>query len=139
VSEPEAQLPAAPQQAQIRVLIVEDDFDIATSFSRLLRLLGCHAAAAFGTAMGLQMVALFRPHLVLSDLHMPGADGVELVRTIRAIGEPFVQPICVCITGDDSAEEIARCIEAGFDRVEVKPIDAAALGAILELAKARVS
>ena len=51
--------PTGQTAAELRVLIVDDDVDAATSFSYVLQILGCKTAVAFGSTMGLRVAQLF--------------------------------------------------------------------------------
>jgi CheY-like chemotaxis protein len=125
--------------ADLRVLIVDDDIDTATSFSYVLQILGCKTAVAFGGAMGLRVAQLFQPNLVFLDLGMPGADGRETLIAARAMEGPVSSAMFVCLTGRSDPDEERRCLEAGFDRFVSKPMDASLLPEVLAEARARAS
>lgn len=122
---------------ELRVLIVDDDIDTATSFSYVLQILGCKTAVAFGGSMGLRVAQLFQPNLVFLDLGMPGADGCETLTAARAMEGPVSGAMFVCLTGRSDPAEERRCLEAGFDRFFVKPMDASLMPELLAEARAR--
>ena len=122
---------------ELRVLIVDDDVDAATSFSYLLQILGCKAAVAFGATMGVRVAQLFQPNLCFVDLGMPGSDGVDTLRAIRAVDGPAAGAVFVCLTGRANADDERRCIDAGFDLFVTKPMDSKTLPEILALARER--
>ncbi len=66
-----------------RILIVDDDTDLADTLARLLRRFGhtCLTAASASEAIGL--IHIESPHLVVTDLHMPGMDGLAVARCAR--------------------------------------------------------
>jgi CheY-like chemotaxis protein len=104
------------------VLLVEDNDDLRRLFSRVLRLNGCEACGAAGGAEALEVAVGFAPELVLTDLMMPGMDGVELIRRLHAIPELAAVPI-VAITADTTPEAERRARQAGAIDFVVKPVD----------------
>lgn len=121
----------------LRVLIVDDDVDAATSLSYVLQIVGCKTAVAFGGTMGLRVAQLFQPNLCFVDLGMPGSDGLETLRALREIDGPVARAMFVCLTGRNDPEDRQRCIEAGFDHFVTKPMDAKTLPELLALAHER--
>jgi len=76
-------------------------------------------------------VASLHPNVVLLDLSMPGMDGYELARRIRA--ESWgKEALLVALTGWGQDQHRRRSHEAGFDRHIIKPADAEALRAVLD-------
>lgn len=128
-----------PGPTELRVLIVDDDIDTATSFSYVLQILGCKTAVAFGGSMGLRVAQLFQPGLVFLDLGMPGGDGCETLLAARSIEGPVASAMYVCLTGRDDPAEERRCLEAGFDRFVSKPMDASLLPDLLAEARTRAA
>ncbi len=74
-----------------RILIVDDDLDVADSLVLLLETYGASARATYGGAAGLEAVATFKPQVVLLDLGMPEIDGFETARRIRALPEGLLR------------------------------------------------
>jgi two-component system OmpR family response regulator len=122
---------------EVRVLVVDDNVDAATSLGYLLQLMGAKTAVAFGGEMALRLVRLFQPMLVLIDLHMPGPDGCEVMRRARAL--PGFEPgaLFVCFSASREPEDRRRCMDAGFDYFVSKPVDPAELANILGAAQER--
>ena len=85
-------------------------------------------------ARAIDAIATFRPHVVISDLAMPGMDGYELVRTIAdTIPNP---PPVIAMSGHVNERDVQRSIDAGFARHLGKPADYQRLVAtIAELAR----
>lgn len=115
--------------ASRRVLVIDDDRDVADSFVLLLETLGATVRVAYSGAMGLTALAAFNPELVFLDLGMPGMDGYETARRIRAAPEGRDVKL-VALTGWGQDQIRARARAAGFDRELTKP---AGLEALLEL------
>jgi CheY-like chemotaxis protein len=117
--------PARP----LRVLVVEDNAVNELVIVRLLRRFG-HAVTT--SRDGVQALAAFEEggpfDLVLMDCHMPGMDGFEATRRLRASGHRL--PI-FALTAGVSLEERRHCLESGMNGLLAKPIDPARLKEVL--------
>ncbi|VTR93586.1 integral membrane sensor hybrid histidine kinase : Integral membrane sensor hybrid histidine kinase OS=Planctomyces brasiliensis (strain ATCC 49424 / DSM 5305 / JCM 21570 / NBRC 103401 / IFAM 1448) GN=Plabr_0357 PE=4 SV=1: Response_reg [Gemmata massiliana] len=105
----------------LRVLVVDDDPDTATSQFDLLTLCGFVVKAVTDGDTALRVVHEFRPDVILTDLMMPGISGIELARRITATGvspPPFLVAVTGCYGDDLRASE-----GSGFDLVLIKPVD----------------
>jgi signal transduction histidine kinase len=116
------------QQQPRRVLVVDDNEDAAQSIAILLGLWGYEATTAYDGNAALAAAADFDPDLVLLDLGLPGLDGCEVARRLRAGGW---RGLLVALTGYGRDEDRARAREAGFDRHLLKPVDPDALRRLL--------
>ena len=120
VLSPAADSPLAPTTV-LRVLVVDDHADGATSMCRLLRALGHDAREASDGLAGVEAAAEFRPHAVLVDIGMPKLDGYDVARALRA--EPWGKNmLIVAVTGWGQASDKQRAMEAGFDHHLTKPV-----------------
>ena len=119
--------PAAPAR---RVLVVDDNADAAEGVALVLQFLGVQTHVVNDGAAALAALDSFRPHLVLLDLGMPGLDGYDVARWIRQ-RDSHAGTRIVALTGWGDSAERARTMEAGFDAHLVKPVDFAALQALL--------
>jgi two-component system, OmpR family, KDP operon response regulator KdpE len=100
-----------------QLLLVEDDVAIRGALIRALSERG-HAVTSTASAMeALQQVVDAPPDLVILDLGLPGLDGYEALRMLRAISEV---PVVVATARDDEAD-IIRALDAGADDYLVKP------------------
>jgi len=105
-----------------RILIVDDSRDGSESLAMLLRVLGAEVALAHSGHQALESVETFHPDVVLLDIGMPGMDGYEVARRIRA--NPTNQHISlIALTGWGQDEDRRRSVAAGFDHHLVKPAD----------------
>jgi CheY-like chemotaxis protein len=121
---------------RLRILVADDNADVAASLAMLLRLEGHHVQTAPDGREAVELAELFRPDVILMDLAMPRLDGVEAVRQIRAT--PWGKRIrIVALTAWGQESERRRTQEAGMDFHLVKPVDPQALVAILSTGKAR--
>jgi PAS domain S-box-containing protein len=117
-----------------RVLVVDDNDDAASSQAAVLRLMGHDVRSAPEGWSALEMAASFRPELVLLDIGMPGLDGYEVCRRLRA--QPWgAGAMIVAVTGWGQEADKRRAREAGFDLHLTKPMDPAALAALLDGAR----
>jgi CheY-like chemotaxis protein len=96
----------------------------------VLRLLGHQVEVAFDGPAALDKARKFRPEIVLLDLGMPGMDGFEVARRLRATEEGRHIKI-VAQTGWGQESDRRRTREAGFDEHLAKPVDMAALQHLL--------
>ena len=78
-----------------------------------------------GRAVLAQALA-FRPHAILLDIGLPGLDGYDLIRDLRASSGIDI-PFAIAVSGFDTPEHKARAIAAGFGQYFVKPLNSAAL------------
>ena len=109
---------------------IEDNRDAADSLGLLLGMLGADVRVARDGLEALDVVQGYDPAVVLLDIGMPGMDGFEVARRIRA-GSTTRRPAIVALTGWGQPEDRQRTKEAGFDHHLVKPADLVALQGIL--------
>ena len=106
----------------LRVLVVDDNRDSADSMSSLLRTFGNEVAVANSGAEALEQLAEYVPEVVLLDIGMPGMNGYEVARRIRA--DPRVKKVLlIAITGWGQVSDRMLSREAGFDQHMVKPVN----------------
>ena len=132
IARPEADGPPVSSTASParRVLIVDDNTDAANSLAMLLKLGGHDAQVSYSGPQALERVESFQPEVALLDIGLPGMDGYELARRLRA--RPGLQGIrLVALTGYGQLEDRQRTHAAGFDDHIVKPADLAALERVL--------
>jgi PAS domain S-box-containing protein len=113
-----------------RVLVVDDNRDAADSLAQVVEMLGHDAEVAYDGQAALAKVRGRPPDVVLCDIGLPGMDGYEVARRIRAMGERNVR--LVAVTGYAQPEDLARAARAGFDRHVSKPADPERIQDVLE-------
>ena len=118
-----AALPQTPDSLS-RVLIVDDNRDAADSLAMLLQFEGRQTLCAYSGEAALQQVAAFEPQLVLLDIGLPGLDGYEVARRLKA---DFPKVRVIALSGYGQVEDRQRSTAAGFDAHLVKPVDLDAL------------
>lgn len=114
-----------------RVLLIDDNLDVADSLALLLGILGATVQVANDGAHGLEALIDLKPDLVLLDLSMPGMDGYETARRIRELPEGKNTTL-IALTGWGGDEIRKRTEESGFDRHLIKPVEIEELEKILE-------
>ena len=102
-----------------RVLIVEDDVEIAQALQRSLRLEGYEVRIAPDGEQALTDARSYVPDVVLLDLGLPGLDGVDVARRLRADGDV---PILM-LTARDALESRVEGLDSGADDYLVKPFE----------------
>jgi signal transduction histidine kinase/DNA-binding NarL/FixJ family response regulator len=105
-----------------KILIIDDNRDLADSLQALLCDHGFSCVAALDGPSGLEAVASFAPDAILLDLGLPGLDGYEVARRIRASADGD-RRLLVAVTGYGEERDRQRSAEAGFDAHLVKPVD----------------
>lgn len=114
-----------------RVLVVDDQVDVAQSLKDLLCLLGQETHTAYSGTEALQAAKDFKPELIFLDIGLPGMTGYDVARSLRAHqGTP--KPTLIAVTGWGDDQNIASALEAGFDRHLTKPVDPAEIERILQ-------
>jgi signal transduction histidine kinase len=121
---------AASQPLRRRVLIVDDNIDAAHSLAMLMEVGGHEARLCYDGQTALMEAQKFQPEVVLLDIGLPGLDGLEVARRLRAMNlSP--RPTLVALTGYGQNDDLRRSQEAGFDHHLVKPADPQTLIALL--------
>jgi CheY-like chemotaxis protein len=113
---PETPAPAARK----RLLVVDDNVDAAETIARLLRLAGYEAECVYDGPSALQAVERNKPDIVVLDIGLPGMDGYEVARRLRA---RFRRLPLIAVTGYGQDSDRKRSEQAGFDHHFTKPVD----------------
>ncbi|HEY8078737.1 MAG TPA: ATP-binding protein [Labilithrix sp.] len=130
-------MPPMPTQplAGMRALVVEDEQDSRALIELLLATEGATVCAVESADAALEAVAGFRPHVVVSDIGMPGRDGYWLAGELArcAPGTP-----AIALTAFSTNDDVARALAAGFVRHVAKPVEPEQLvAALLDLRSGR--
>ena len=113
-----------------RILIVDDNQDAADTLGSLLMALGATVCVVYNGQDAVNRVESFAPDVALLDIGMPGLDGFEVARRIRADGH-HDDMLLIALTGWGQEKDRRRSRAAGIDHHLVKPPDIAKLSALL--------
>jgi PAS domain S-box-containing protein len=127
---PRAAAPVVRPGVARRVLVVDDNVDAAATLDMVLRSLGHESRVVNDGFAALAAVSEFRPDAVLLDIGMPGLDGYEVARRLRAMQRGTELRI-IAITGWGQEADRVKSRAAGFDVHLVKPVEPADLAQVL--------
>jgi PAS domain S-box-containing protein len=115
--------PAAPSLAGLRVLVVEDELDALELMRLVLTRAGAEVAATASAAEAFERLQAFRPNAIVSDIAMPGENGLSLMRRIRALAVEQCGTVpALALTAYTRTEDKASALAAGFTTHLGKPI-----------------
>jgi len=106
----------------LRVLVVDDEPDTLDLLRRVLGDSQAQVAAAASVEAALATLGTFNPHVLISDVSMPGRDGYELIRAVRSTTGPEDLP-AAALTAYSRPEDADRAREAGFQMHISKPVE----------------
>jgi signal transduction histidine kinase/ActR/RegA family two-component response regulator len=119
---PQATAAAPALRALQRILVVDDNRDSANTLGALLETVGADVRVAYDGPGALDAISSFRPSVVLLDLGMPGMDGYEVARRIRARPDALDMTL-IALTGWGDPSDRRRTQLVGFQHHLVKPVD----------------
>ncbi len=117
-----------------RVLLVDDEREFVQTLSERLEMRDVGSAVAYDGESALRMVEDDEPDVIILDLRMPGIDGIEVLRRVKA-SRPRIEVII--LTGHGSEEDRRTCIELGAFAYLQKPVDIDELSETLRQANAK--
>lgn len=103
-----------------RVLVVDDNEDLALLFSTLIEMMGCETCTVFSAKAAIEAMSTYSPHVVFSDIGMPEMSGYDLAQAIRCGNPP--QPLLISVSGWNDAKTVKMSLDSGFDLHLVKPV-----------------
>lgn len=121
---------------RIRVLVVDDQRDIADSIAMLVEHVGHDSVAVYDGAAALEAVRQMRPDVMFVDVGMPGMTGYELATQVRQDAS-LSGVLLIALTGYGRAEDRARALASGFDVHLTKPLTETRLREVLAGAASR--
>ena len=124
---------AEAKSASRRLMVVDDNRDAADTTTALLRLMGNEVECAYTGREALELAKRFRANVVFLDIAMPGMDGFETLRNLRARAG-WAKVFAIAVTGYGTEDDKKRILEAGFDGHLTKPMELDALVALLNQA-----
>lgn len=116
-------------QTHKRVLIIDDNVDVADTLAQWLQLAGHEVRTVYSGVAAISATAEFQPEIVLLDIGLPDLNGYDVAAKLRALTNlpPF---LLVAVTGYGQASDEKVFIEAGFDRHFAKPMGLSKLESI---------
>ena len=111
-----------PQGTGQRIVIVEDNDDVREMLRYLLESVGHEVDEAADGVQGIAKVVQLRPDVALVDIGLPGLDGFEVARQLRASGAAS-QTLLIALTGYGLDKDREAVLAAGFDRHLTKPVE----------------
>jgi CheY-like chemotaxis protein len=112
----------------VRVLVVDDEADARELLTAVLEHHGAEVVSAGCVEEAMPLLQSAKPNALVSDIGMPGADGYDLIRRIRALpAEQGGATPATALTGFARPEDGQRALDAGFTAHMAKPVDPAAL------------
>ena len=119
--------------APLRILVVDDNTDAGEALAQILQDDGNEVRMAFQGEAALEVAAVFHPNLILLDIGLPGMDGHEVARRLRA---NRVDAMLVAVTGYGQKADRDAAAAAGFDEHIVKPVELEKLARVIARAQA---
>ncbi|HET9250914.1 MAG TPA: response regulator [Candidatus Eisenbacteria bacterium] len=130
---------ASSTLAGVHVLTVEDDPEALEAVGAVLRRFGASVESAVSVEDAFRVLQTSTPHVIVSDISMPGADGIALIRDVRGRGRHAGGDTpALALTARASAEDEHQILRAGYDAYLRKPVDAGELvSAVSDLVRSR--
>lgn len=120
--------PATTQLAGVTVLVVDDEPDARKLVKRLLEGSGATVAAAASVKEAMELLPECQPQVIVSDIGMPGQDGYDLIRQLRALPrEAGGKKPAIALTAFARSEDRTRAMRAGYNLHLAKPVEPAEL------------
>src|SRR5262249_4745570 len=121
-----------PSLSSLRVLVVDDDEDAREWLSAVLCKYGAEVIASVNAIYALDILAAEKFDVLVSDINMPGMDGYELIRRVRAMKpEQGGRIPAVALTAYARAEDRVQALQAGYQMHVPKPIEPAELEVVV--------
>lgn len=106
----------------LKILLIEDNKELADVFSNLLITMGHQAAVVHNGAEGIKAAKLMRPDVIFCDIDLPGMSGYEVAKALRS-DEETKTAYLIALTGYVSEYKAGLAVESGFDDLLTKPVD----------------
>jgi len=105
---------------KIRVLIVDDEPEVAEVLDEMVTAFGHQTAVAHNGVQAIRAVREFAPHVVLLDIRMPGIDGHTVLDHLRGSPQP---PTVIIVSGNHQEDEARELLQRGALDYVMKPVD----------------
>jgi CheY-like chemotaxis protein len=122
----------------LRILVVEDERGVRLLLKRVLEDAGANVTAVASPADAITEFERQAPDVLVSDIRMPGGNGYELIRRVRALApERGGRTPAVAVSASVGEEEIPKILAAGFQRFVRKPFEVAEVREAVEAVAGR--
>jgi CheY-like chemotaxis protein len=119
---------STPSLAELVLVVVDDEEDSRAFACAALRTAGATVIECGNVEQALAAARVHRPHVLVSDIAMPGQDGFALIHQLRALpADQGGATPCIALTAHAREDDVLRCLEAGFQRHLAKPLESAEL------------
>jgi signal transduction histidine kinase len=115
-----------------RILIVDDNEDASATLASLLEMLGFRVRSTDDGANAVELARSFNPDAILLDIGLPGMNGYEVCKALRAL-PGFASKTIIALTGYGQSDDRRRTREVGFDFHLVKPVEVGEIRKVIEL------
>jgi CheY-like chemotaxis protein len=120
----ELRLSASVNLSGVHVLLVEDDEDSRQLLATFLEYCGALVTMCHTTESALEDLAEYRPHVIISDLALPGADGLQFIRALRRLEPEAGGDVpAIAVSAHDKDFTAAEAKGAGYTGYLVKPVN----------------
>ena len=128
-----AEAPSVPALlGGVRLLIVDDEADARELLAAAFTQMGARVQVVASADDAMTAIERDRPHLLISDIGMPGQDGYALIQRLRAAEAGSARRLpAVALTAYATADDVRRAVAAGYDLHVAKPVDALTLARTL--------
>ena len=134
--EPAVALMDGPRAALLglKILVVDDDPDSNTVVQTLFSARGAEVRTALSAPDGIAIAEAWHPDVVVSDIAMPGEDGIAFLHELRARKTTIGDVPAIALTALGSTADRREILDAGFQAYVPKPFDPVHLAAVVETA-----
>ena len=116
----------------LKILVVDDESDARDLVSHALTQCGARTVVAASAVEAMRIMGEFEPDVLISDIRMPGEDGYELIRQVRALEDSVGANVpAVALTGLADPDDRRRALTAGYQRFMPKPVEVEELAEVV--------
>ena len=121
-----------PSLAGLRILLVDDEPDAREILTAILGEAGAEVITAAGAQSGLELVTRWKPDVLISDIGMPGEDGYDLIRKVRALSpDQGGQVRAIALTAFARTQDRLKVLSAGYHTHVPKPVEPVELATVV--------
>ncbi len=121
-----------PSLEGLRILVVDDEIDTREVVAAALGQAGADVAAVASASAAMELIPRWKPHVLVSDIGMPGEDGYALIRKVRALGSEHGGDIpAVALTAFARMPDRMKVLSAGYQMHVPKPVEPMELATVI--------